>query len=520
MQDSGEDEGEKVAGAVRLRQQMSLYSLPYLMAWYAGWRAHAPASLKLPPIPSKRMGDREYLLDVIVDKQLDWSRDHKTEAGRTKEMSKCFSEHNEGAPNPIMLQAEIDDAEDSSESEESEPGDQASTIASTAKPSKKALDPKIHVASSAGHKAPPQRKCSCCAEPTAETAATFRCLVCGLRGDVGLEDPVNVHLLAIINRAPGAMLKPDHNEKKFKDDPSSGQSSAHAPPAASRLSALDSEFARLATTSPPFSTFAAGSACTADEALNMSHAALDAAQSQRPSESLVRLIQSGKLVQLGYALPRPLSCIGIGAQGPLTVEVEHSTGAVMARQAPVPAAPSIDSPQKLAMALVSTILPALVERPRAIAAWCSLARTMFTIGESRVGWEGAMRYATAHLTDAARSDTPMERVDSSIINSLHWAALSAGPGGAQGPSTGSVPAAAGRQNHAPIMAPRGASNNEDSTCRRFNAGHCDFGDACRFSHSCLLCGAQGHGRSSCRGSPGSVTPRAVKFQGKRGGGRG
>lgn len=108
MQDSGEDEGEKVAGAVRLRQQMSLYSLPYLMAWYAGWRAHAPASLKLPPIPSKRMGDREYLLDVIVDKQLDWSRDHKTEAGRTKEMSKCFSEHNEGAPNPIMLQAEID----------------------------------------------------------------------------------------------------------------------------------------------------------------------------------------------------------------------------------------------------------------------------------------------------------------------------------------------------------------------------------------------------------------------------
>lgn len=45
---------------------------------------------------------------------------------------------------------------------------------------------------------------------------------------------------------------------------------------------------------------------------------------------------------------------------------------------------------------------------------------------------------------------------------------------------------------------RGTGNRQAETCRNFNSGTCKAtGSTCRFRHSCLECGADGHKRSEC-----------------------
>ena len=36
------------------------------------------------------------------------------------------------------------------------------------------------------------------------------------------------------------------------------------------------------------------------------------------------------------------------------------------------------------------------------------------------------------------------------------------------------------------------------TCRKFNAGHCNFGQKCKFLHKCNKCNKFGHGFKDCR----------------------
>ena len=252
----------------------------------------------------------------------------------------------------------------------------------------------------------------------------------------------------------------------------------------------------------------------------MSQEAQGASQMQRPSEALRRFIQAGAMAHIGYAEPRPLTGTGPVAPSQFTVDVEHATGAMLARQAIAPAPPVLDSPQRFAVALVSTILPALIERPRALAMWCSLARTMFAIGDSKVGWDGALQYSAAHLAQAARANASLSVVDTRILSDLQWKSIELAAHGAQGLSNlraSQSPQLYQQQQHQQQQGDRRAQGG-NNICRKFNSSSgCNY-EGCRWAHICGRCGAHGHPESRCMGADSQATAARPFHGGRRGGG--
>jgi len=315
--------------------------------------------------------------------------------------------------------------------------------------------------------------CMTCGEDAAEAAlkrnGVFKC-VCGLRGDLPINHPINVALredMCTVAVAKAAGPKAPAGDKG--QSPTDSNSSVTTAASAKRLTPLQQHFVTLREEGPSNSVCAPGVKCDVKGAQALVRGAHNALTFEAPSEELVKLIQSGRLTSVAFAVPRHTHRADAHtetAAGTLQVGADGTTSFTPKdpRVAPVKDMASFLS------ALVSTILPALVDRPAAIANWCALSRSALAVyTECGSNWDAAARYLDMALRSAVDENKPFGEI---VLPALLSASRSAAPcsgGGGMGP---------------PQRRPR-----PNEVCYNFNDGHCTkTAEACRFVHACLACG--------------------------------
>lgn len=262
-----------------------------------------------------------------------------------------------------------------------------------------------------GHSAPTatRRACLTCATAAPGDAAQhgWLCSYCGLVGDLGRAHPANAAIAAIASKARRGAA-PDSLGSN------GGGGSSSAP-----LSARDKQLARLAAEGGPHPAFDPALKMTAAEATEAVRQSLNGHSFVRPSDALIALIRSGKLVDVGLALPVPVFARTQDADdGDVFYLAPDGSGTVSVASR-IKKAPKVESLAQFVEALCATIIPALIDMPNAIVQWMSLTRTLIQI-DARYGWETAMVYCTEALHDRVPQRREFGSVASDIMANIHF----------------------------------------------------------------------------------------------------
>ena len=488
------------------RQFFSQYHTELLRAWILDYPEWAQK------VPTARAANRESLLTALV---LHTDRPAaKTKAAQLAEMQKCWAKTHKskvekspgyavppdadfpaiasspapkvrGAPPALGAAAAAAAAalENSSEEEDEKMGDEyeSEEEQDPATPARAALV--VLDAAGSGSSAEqvhlPADGCwTCIAVPPASATNTRQqwLCVCGRRGDLPTAHPTSKELMR--SKLAGGLSSPSTTS-------ASEGTATRAETAAEKLSKLDNHFVQLGTqlgsAHPLFAKTLA--AMSPEQALKTARKALGSSKTQRPSQQLITLIQSGKLLNVAFAFPRPLAVVDGKAETVSGLTIDFQSGKHSATTASDPTKPApLASATDLCMALFSTILPALIDRPTAMMEWITLGRTALQLSTSD-GWPFASKYADALLQErisveekvgmAAPSDEVLRDIRTELGRPTFFQAGGAGR-----------PAAAAKSGQGP--------------CHMFNrTGSCQRGAHCRFEHICSnpSCG-QRHAASS------------------------
>jgi len=337
------------------------------------------------------------------------------------------------------------------------------------------------------------RVCLVCGVPPPSTAPPiFNCGGCGLRGDITISHPANeflrARLLGPTNPAAAAGAVASS---------SSGQSSNSV--IKPLLSALDQSFVRMlerGVTVPLFSGPTAGEVIPYTEALQLTARAFEATRYQPPSEHLIALVRAGKLRDIGYALPRPHQSLA-GALESESSTVALSGGTIQFLNK-VPVAPAVSSSQQFCMALLSLILPALIDRPRAMMEWITLGHTALAL-EASNSWTTASLYVQRTLASAIEAGKPFaEDINTAVLLPIVLASSSH--------ARGAAPAAVARNTNSGGAG--AADRSQSKACYNWNAGKQCSREPCGFAHVCQYCASADHRGPACPSAPaGSAPPR-------------
>ncbi len=262
----------------------------------------------------------------------------------------------------------------------------------------------------------PGVQCRVCAHLAFPNTAEWRCTSCGLRGDLAVDSHINTVLLAMKGHHAPAASPQQHGQPTSHTLAAASHSGAHS-------SALERELDRLRSciTTPQLRFTGAGALSPITniaKAIAVVRKAHKAAATEFPSEALLELVRTGTLRHVGYAIPRPLQAsFKAGANAVATLEMgEH--GARMVSSAGT-APPDVASAQQFFLALVSTILPALIDRPAASLQWMALARTALEI-ESSHGWPAAARYVEQHLNECVAQGQDYADTSMAILSTIFF----------------------------------------------------------------------------------------------------
>lgn len=206
------------------------------------------------------------------------------------------------------------------------------------------------------------RVCLVCAgESIGPPSGGWKCGLCGCMGNLAAEHPVNAKFLGT-----AAPVTPSSSYASS----STGQSSTQTPTV--KLSRRDAELERLAELHQEHPKFASAEPFSHVDALSVTRQALLASGYEPPSPSLLKLVRLGTLTEVGLAIPRTFAEATSGADKvALTAD---GGGQLTARAAAV--SRDVNSFAEFCHALFGTILPALVDKPQALAQWLSLAESV------------------------------------------------------------------------------------------------------------------------------------------------
>ena len=348
----------------------------------------------------------------------------------------------------------------------------------------------------------PTRACTHCLAEAPHATPAFRCADCGMRSDLPFDAPVNVHLRGPASSASGQSI--------------SDTATARAPKEA--LSRRDKELERLAEEGAAYPRFDDAAAVSSAEALEGVRESLWATNYSDPSPSLIKLVRSGKLTKIGFALPTLASQAQTRADfaesGILFVNGRsETTGSVVA--------PLVQNWDEFTHALFSVILPALFDRPRALLDWIALARTVREISREH-GWPVASRYIDAVLADKVVRRAPFGTYDNRVYDAVTKPGSVAGARASSAGTPHRGAAAAASSGPAERFVP----DAHPHACRDWNFGRCNR-PSCAMTHECMwiACKAtdRAHPGNACAHKPppkprGGTAPSSVASV--RSGGRG
>ena len=302
------------------------------------------------------------------------------------------------------------------------------------------------------------------------------CNNCNLRGDLRASDPINTRLMAMLNRdearassaAPAAAaVHGSRTSSSTAVGGITGQSMTNTP---KQLSALDREFERLETSGDAFDLFDDKSPVTPTAAIDEVRKCLRGLNYARPSTSLIKLIQSGKLDKPGYAASENNAKKAQGeADG--THVFSHVDGNLqLAKSVREPL--TFASMQQYIDALCAAIIPSLIERPKAILQWLAVTRTMIQI-EEKHGWAIAVAYLADLLQDCVPQRRSFSAYSQDLLSGLTYG-VTRPPAAA---AASSVAASAYERAQSPAFA--------GNVCRNWNHDRCTTPCPTGREHTCL-----------------------------------
>ena len=134
-----------------------------------------------------------------------------------------------------------------------------------------------------------------------------------------------------------------------------------------------------------------------------------------PSASLVKLIQSGRMEQPGYALPR-----AIGTIDPHTEDADGIIRGGRFEASTATTAPVLGSMRDFMLAFLSTIGPALFQQQEALVDWFALALTLVRL-DAEHDWATARAYLAQVLADRVRRDLAFAEYDRNMVDAVQRA---------------------------------------------------------------------------------------------------
>jgi hypothetical protein len=498
----------------------------YLHAWLTDFNSEKKKFVS--PID---VTDREKLLKILIEKKFDTQEDGAPIASkRLLQIYRKINGSKAAALDPP--QATSDQSADKADEEAEEEGDQdededmaeeeveraleASRVASTSVaklPLLPSLDAsgrplyrpvRIHngrefvdmTGDESGHSAParlaPCRTCASAPPASASAAAGWLCAGCGLRGDLDTGAMANQFLAKRTLQSTGTA------SSSSASTPSSGQSQS-----TKLADPLDSEFERLLAVGVPVQEFEDTGAVQPSEAIEAVRKAYKSLKYKRPSAQLQALIRAGKLPAIGYAIPALLSqdWQGHGHAGGSTVTVGADGTVGLTARGRILAQP-VHTIDQFVGALVSTILPSLIDRPKAMVQWLSLATSVLAVS-SEHGWNAAMTYAAELLHERIPIGEGIAKVSDEALRSLAFPS----PDG-RAHLHQRIP-----QSHVPGGSVPNRPNGSGpamlgGACHQWNFQQtCSYGVKCRKQHTCSFsdrCGnkPEGHKGKDCPKKPG------------------
>lgn len=301
--------------------------------------------------------------------------------------------------------------------------------------------------------------CGC--RNSGETDLSFCCCMCGLYAGIPLESPVNQMKLI---GGPGSKAPAAAAASSSSSVIPSGQSLSdilfEGSTATQRREKELKEYLKLPH-NPIFDEMPAGAQFPYTAALDIGREAFNASAYEVPSPTLLQAIRAGVLIKPGFAKPRLIS-----------EAMERGPGIAVGGgvlTAPTTAIPRLESADEFCMAMFSTILPALIDRPKALAEWLSLGRTALELHAQKRSWPIAVGYIDQLLAERTYARKPYAQVSVGVMTSVVFSVpLPSFPIGARGPQQQ-------QQQHQRI-----------SFCGDYNfkATGCARGAACTYKHEC------------------------------------
>ena len=434
-------------------------------------------------LPATKSGDRGRLLDTLAEMNVPLPNS-------IEELFENFKDANDEPFEGSGLHVPIDDDDDA--------GDQPSEEEEAEEPPPP-LPKVVHKSPSKDEPPTKRHKAATALDPGTcphclKTDQPVFCSHCGMRGDQDYGHAQNVD----IRNARSALQARGTNTQT---DTTSG------------LTKRDKELERLAAHGDPMPHFNEAGAITHLAALLQGSEAYLGPNYVPPSASLINLIRSGKLVEVGYATPITIAqAASSNSAGTTTSTVGAGEDGALRITDTIKAPPLVDSYQ-FVFTLVSTILPALIDRPEALNDWLTLARTVLTLERDR-NWTKAARYLERTLVRCVhqrKSFGPCERgvLEAVIHENAPASSSSSSRDRAAAPTAASAASAK--------VAPRTQREQRDlsAVCKKYNTGTCDRGESCFYEHACSNCGKKHPLKEHRFGAPGRSPPGSGS--GRRGG---
>lgn len=313
---------------------------------------------------------------------------------------------------------------------------------------------------------------TCAAAKPPGALLAWRCIAedCQLRGDLPVDSAVNMHLAATRS----------HHAAAASPSAIQGQQTDDSKPTLTRL---QRELVRLHSIGVDMPQFAAALPYSVEEAFADGRRAIHAPMMAPPLPQLITLIQGGRFVDVGYAIPLPLQTSRSDIESPLDAFTVSATLGIAPTKSVT--APLLSSLTDFFFAMVATILPALTGRPAAQSMWLSLARTVISL-EMKHGWPYARAYMESLLYERTAIGGSFSKVSGDILNGLN-----------QSLASGMIPhrAAVGHAN-----AHAGSGAAPAGKCIDFNFNTCPR-TPCRYAHVCWYgCSAPHKGKECVKDS--------------------